>query len=138
MSRRCRRNCRYRALTVLISILALLFVQAMPLHAHSPHAHHDQLDPTLVLDAHDHHPEVHIWSSNASDNVHGPTTEIDLTGQAVIKNLKFDNTPLAIIFLLAVIFVTFIASGHRWSFNIESPFTTRGIAFRPPLRAPPL
>jgi hypothetical protein len=123
---------------VFMTIMALLFVQTLPLHAHNPHGHHQQLDQMGVLDKHEHHSEIHISSSDANDEEHGPATEIDLSAPAVIKNLKFSDTLVAVLTFFAFLLVPLLISSNRWPIILEAPFTTRGIAFRPPLRAPPL
>lgn len=130
-------NRRNRILMVFMAIMALLFVQTLNLHAHNPHGHHTQLDQMGMLDNHEHHSEIHIGSSNTNDEAHGPATEIDLSAKAIVKNFKFSDTLVAVLTFFAFLFVPLLVGGYRWSIGLEAPFTTRGTAFRPPLRAPP-
>ena len=125
---------------IFLTIVALLFLQTLPLHTHSPHHdhHHEKLDQAGMLDEHEHHSEIHIASFDVNgDKDHGLATEIDLTAEAAVKNSNFNHTLVAILSFVVVLFVPFTISINRWSISLEFPFTTRGIAFRPPLRAPP-
>jgi hypothetical protein len=132
-------NRRNRILMVFMTIMALLFIQTLPLHAHNPHGHHTQLDQMGMLDNHEHHSEIHVGSSDVNDEVHGPATEIKLSADVVVKNLKFGDAPaIAVLTFFIILFVPLLTGGYRWPINLEVLFITRGIAFRPPLRAPPL
>ena len=121
-------------------IMALLFIQTLPLHVHSPHDHHKQFDQMGMLDKHERHSEIHVGSSDLNnEEEHGPATEVDLSADAVVKNLKFSDTVVAVLFLyIIILLVPLLVRAHYWLANLEVSFTTRGIAFRPPLRAPPL
>jgi hypothetical protein len=119
-------------------LAALLFVQTFPLHMHGPHDHHPQTGQAGSADEHEHYAEIHTAASDETDAAHGAATKIDLSAAAVMKNLKFCDAPMAIFAFLAVLFLPLPINAHRWSMVLASPFTTRGIAFRPPLRAPPL
>lgn len=130
-------NRRNRILMVFVTIVALLFVQGLPLHAHNPHDHHEQLDQMGMLGEHEHHVDIHVGSSDVNDEDHGPTTEIDLSAEAIVKNIKLVDVPGAALILFVVLFVPLLTSVNRWLITFESLFTTRSIAFRPPLRAPP-
>lgn len=129
---------RNRILMVFMTIMALLFIQTLPLHAHNPLGHHTQLDQMGMPDKHEHHSEIHIGSSDVNDEMHGPATEIKLSADVLVKNLKFNDAPVAVLIFFTLLFVPLLSGGYRWPINLEVPFTTRGIAFRPPLRAPPL
>lgn len=132
-------NRRNRLLMVFMAVMALLFVQTLPLHVHSSHDHHKQLDQVGMLDNHEHHSEIHVASSDANnEEEHDPATEIDLSADAVVKNLKFSDTLVAVLFLSVILLVPLLVRAYYWPVNLEVSFTTRGIAFRPPLRAPPL
>src|SRR3569833_2889406 len=73
-----------RILIVFMIIMALLFIQTLPLHVHSPHDHHKQLDQMGMLDKHERHSEIHVGSSDLNnEEEHGPATEIDLSADAV-------------------------------------------------------
>ena len=131
-------NRRNRLLMVFMAVMALLFVQTLPLHVHSPHDHRKQLDQVGMLDNHA-HPEIHVASSDANiEGEHDLATEIDLSADAVVKNLKFSDTLVAVLFLSVILLVPLLVRAYYWPVNLEVSFTTRGIAFRPPLRAPPL
>ena len=138
MRQSCLVNRRNQAWMVFITLAALLFVQTFPLHMHGPHDHHPQLAQDGTLEKHEHHAEIHVASSDETDAAHGVATKIDLSAAAVVKNLKFSDAPIAIFAYLVVLFLPLPVNAHRWSMVLASPFTTRGIAFRPPLRAPPL
>ena len=138
MSPLCIHNRRHRSWRVFITLVALLFVQTFPLHMHGPHAHHPQFVQDGTLEQHGHHAEIHVASADETDAAHDVATKIDLSAAAVVKHLKFSDMLIAVFAFLAVLFFPLPVNAHRWSMVLASPFTTRGIAFRPPLRAPPL
>jgi len=120
---------------VYFTIMALLFVQTLPLHSHSPH---DHSHPHLAGDTpHHHHAEIHIMPSDASDHIHGPDTEIDLSTDVLVKDIKpIDNLFVAIIFTIVLFAILLVGNRYRAIF-LTSSFTSSGINFRPPPRAPP-
>lgn len=121
---------------VFIAIMALLFAQALPLHAHNPHDRHNPPDRLGMPDKHEHHAATHI--ADVNDEAHGPATEIDLSTHAIIKNLKSSDTLIAVLTFIAILFVPLLINGNRWSIRPAAPLAAGGMAFRPPLRAPPL
>ena len=130
-------NRRNPTLMVFMTVITLLFVQSFALHGHDSDDHHGQIEQINVLDNHEHHAEIHAVFSNVNDEDHGISTEMDLSAETLIKNLKFNNTLTAVLTFFVILFVPLLINTHRWSISLASPFTTRGIAFRPPLRAPP-
>ena len=121
-----------------MGIIALLFAQTLPLHAHNPQEHHKQLERMGVLDGHEHHSEIHIDIFDMDDEEHKSQNAIDLSAQAVVKNIKFSDLPVAALIILALLVIPLLCGARRWPAHYSYSLITRGIAFRPPLRAPPL
>lgn len=122
-------------IVVYITIMALLFVQTLPLHSHSPHDH-SHLNPADASQ-HTHHAEIHFMPSDANDDIHGPDTEIDLSADALVSDIKpSDNLFTAIILYIVLFTLLLVSSQHRSTFLTPS-FSSNGTSFRPPPRASP-
>lgn len=121
---------------VFVSVIALLFMQTLPLHAHKPHDHPKQVDQMGMMDNHELHSRIHMVSTNVNDGMHSPAIEIDLSVEGIVKDLKFNGT-LAVLAFFIILLIPLLASKKYWLINRETPFITSSIAFRPPLRAPP-
>jgi hypothetical protein len=126
-------NRHSRILIVIMTITALLFVQTLLLHTHSPHDHSSQIS---VLDQH--HSEIHIAATDIDDHADELTNEIDLSAKAVVKNIKFSNMLLAVLTLFIIMFAPLLISNRAWLIKRETPFNSFSLLLRPPLRAPPL
>lgn len=128
-------NRRYRILMVFITLVALLFVRTIPLHTHNPHNHQDSSAQTSALD--EQHFEIHA-SAFEADQEHQVAAKIDLSADVLAKNLGFNSLLDAALTFFAILFFFTPTISNPWSVHFGLPVTTRGIAFRPPLRAPPL
>lgn len=135
MIRSCIHKRHKRTVTVFMAVMALLFAQTLPLHAHNAADHHQPLQQMGIPE---HHSEIHVATSDVNDKSHSTLSEIDLSAEAVVKRLTFNDSLLATLTFFAILFIPLLISTARWSATLQRPFTTRGIAFRPPLRAPPL
>ncbi|MDZ4262677.1 MAG: hypothetical protein U1B30_10140 [Pseudomonadota bacterium] len=126
-------NRHSRILIVIMTITALLFVQTLLLHTHSPHDHSSQIS---VLDQH--HNQIHIAATDINNHGDELTSEIDLSTKAVAKNIKFSNMLLAVLSLFVILFTPLLVSNRAWLIKRETPFNNFSLLLRPPLRAPPL
>ncbi|TPW12849.1 MAG: hypothetical protein FD130_1683 [Halothiobacillaceae bacterium] len=138
MTQRCRHNRRNRLLMVLTTIMALLFVQVLPLHVHAPLFHHPPTASSAVAQEHEHTLEIHLAALTHDDAEHGPATEIDTAATVVVKNLKFGDLLAAVLLLTLVLLISPFVSGHRRRYDLNVAVITRSALLWPPLRAPPL
>lgn len=129
---------RNRLLMVLFTLSALLFVQVLLLHTHTPHHHHDHTGHAAVMDHHEHLGEIHLLTASPADDSHDLASEIDPTTSTTTKNLTLGNPLLAILTLLILPLIPLLQTHLRWRTDRDTPFNSRALLIRPPLRAPPL
>ncbi len=116
------------------TILALLFVQNLPLHSHLTHSQHDSSALTEVaVDG----ASIHIMPSDTNDLLYGPDSEFELSSDGVVKNLKLNDTLFVALSFGIILFVTLLSRGQNYSSCFTAPLISRKVRFSPPLRAPP-
>ncbi len=117
---------------VILTILALLSIQTQLFHTHAPHSH-----SASHADIDQHHSEFHLGATDLNDDEHDVASEVDLSSKAVVKNIKFSASLLAVLALIVILFVPSIVSNQirlvqqKSSINNPNPF------LRPPAHAPP-
>ncbi len=120
---------------VYITILALLFVQNLPLHSHITHS--QPHNSSTLAEPAEGGASIHIMPSDSNDLLYGPDSEFELSSDGVVKNLKLNDSLFVTLLLSMVIFATLLNRGQYFSRCFTTPFTSRRACFTPPPRAPP-
>ncbi len=116
------------------TILALLFVQNLPLHSHLTHNHYA---PSTLAESAEGGAAIHIMPSDSNDLLYGPDSEFELSSDGVVKNIKLNDSLFITLFFSVVLFAALLNRGQYFSRYFTAPFTRRRACFTPPPRAPP-
>ena len=117
---------------VILTIIALLSIQTQLFHTHAPHSHsgsHTDIDQ--------HHSEFHLGATDLNDDEHDVASEIDLSSKAVVKNIKFSASLLAVLAFIVILFVPSIISDQIRPTQQQTSTHNLNSFLRPPAHAPP-
>ncbi|MCF6218463.1 MAG: hypothetical protein L3J94_06865 [Gammaproteobacteria bacterium] len=118
-----------------LTILALLFVQNLPLHSHLTHS--QQHDSAALEEPAEGGVSIHIMPSDTNDLLYGPDSEFELSSDGAVKNLKLNDSLFVMLLFGIILFVTLLSRGQEYSSCFTAPYSSQKARFTPPPRAPP-